>query len=79
MLCRLEPPCLSRWFCPSLIMLPNFGHLISLKHIYPIKNVQRAFTKHTIGIRNLSYSKRLETLKLYLLQRRRAIYSNIYV
>ena len=50
-----------------------------LKHIYLIENVQRAFTKHISGIRDFSYSKRLETLKLYSLQRRRDRYSIIYV
>ena len=44
-----------------------------------IEKVERAFTKHITGMRNLSYSKRLEVLKLYLLQRRREIYSIIYV
>ena len=50
-----------------------------LKHIYLIEKVQRAFTKHISGIRDFSYSKRLETLKLYSLQRRRDRYSIIYV
>ena len=53
--------------------------LYLLKHIYPIEKVQRAFTKHISGIRDFSYSKRLETLKLYSLQRRRDRYSIIYV
>ena len=35
-----------------------------LKHIYLIEKVQTAFTKHITGIRDFSYSKRLETLKL---------------
>ena len=42
-----------------------------LKHAYLIKKVQRAFTKHITGMRYLSYSKRLEELKLYSLQRRK--------
>ena len=50
-----------------------------LKHIYLIEKVQRAFTKHISGICDFSYSKRLETLKLYSLQRRRDRYSIIYV
>ena len=50
-----------------------------LKHIYLIEKVQGAFTKHISGIRDFSYSKRLETLKLYSLQRRRDRYSIIYV
>ena len=41
------------------------------KHIYLIEKVERAFTKHISGMRYLSYSKRLEVLKLYSLQRRR--------
>ena len=50
-----------------------------LKHIYLIEKVQRAFTKHISGIRDFSYCKCLETLKLYSLQRRRDRYSIIYV
>ena len=50
-----------------------------LKHIYLIEKVQKAFTKHISGIHDFSYSKRLETLKLYSLQRRRDRYSIIYV
>ena len=50
-----------------------------LKHIYLIEKVQRAFTKHISGICDFSYSKRLETLKLYSLQRRRDRYGIIYV
>ena len=50
-----------------------------LKHIYIIVKVQRAFTKHITGMRDFSYSKHLEILKHYSLQRRREIYSIIYV
>ena len=50
-----------------------------LKHVYLIEKVQRAFTKHISGMGFLSYSKRLEVLKLYLLQRRRERYGIIYV
>ena len=50
-----------------------------LKHICLIEKVQRAFTKHISCMREFSYSKRLETLKLYSLQRRRDRYSIIYV
>ena len=50
-----------------------------LKHIYLIEKVQRTFTKHISGLRDFSFSKRLETLKLYSLQRRRDWYSIIYV
>ena len=49
------------------------------KHVYLIEKVQGAFTKHIIGMRYLSYSKRLEVLILYSLQRRRERYSIIYV
>ena len=49
-----------------------------LKHVYLIEKVQRAFTKHISGMCFLSYSKRLELLKLYS-QRRRDIYCIIYV
>ena len=50
-----------------------------LKHVYLIERVQRAFTKHISGMCFLSYSKRLEVLKLYSLQRRRERYGIIYV
>ena len=50
-----------------------------LKHVYLIEKVQRAFTKHISGMCFLSYSKRLEVLKLYSLQRRRERYGIIYV
>ena len=50
-----------------------------LKHVYLIKKGQRAFTKHISGMCFLSYSKRLEVLKLYSLQRRRERYGIIYV
>ena len=49
-----------------------------LKHVYLNEKVQRAFTKHITGM-HLSYSKHLEVLKLYSLQRRRERYSIIYV
>ena len=35
-----------------------------LKHVYLIEKVHRAFTKHITGMGYLSYSKRLEVLKL---------------
>ena len=49
-----------------------------LKHVYLIEKVQRAFTKHISGMCFLSYSKHLEVLKLYSLQRRRERYGIIY-
>ena len=51
----------------------------SLKHVYLIEKVQRVFTKHISGMGFLSYSKRLEVLILYSLQRRRERYGIIYV
>ena len=42
-----------------------------LKHVCLIEKVQRDFAKHITGMCFLSYSKRLEVLKLYSLQRRR--------
>ena len=50
-----------------------------LKHVYLIEKVQRAFTKHISGMCFLFYSKHLEVLKLYSLQRRREKYVIIYV
>ena len=50
-----------------------------LKHVYLIEKVQRAFTKHISGMCFLSYSKRLEVLKLYSLQRRREIWHYLCV
>ena len=52
-----------------------------LKYVYLIEKVQRAFAKHITGMCYLSYSKCLEVLKLYSLQRRREreIYGIIYV
>ena len=53
--------------------------LYLLKHIYLIEKGQRAFTKHITGMSFLSYSKRLEVLKVSSLQRRRERYGIIYV
>ena len=50
-----------------------------LKHVYLIEKVQRAVTKHISGTCFLSYSKRLEVLKLYSLHRRRDRYGIINV
>ena len=65
---------LSRLDCASQLWSPYL-----LRHVYLIEKVQRAFTKHISGIRDFSYSIRLETLKLYSLQRKRDRYSIIYV
>ena len=53
--------------------------LYLLKPVYLIEKVQRAFTNHMSVMCFLSYSKRLEILKLYSLQRRRERYGIIYV
>ena len=50
-----------------------------VKPVYLIEKVQRAFTKHISGMLFLSYSKRLEVLKLCSLQRRSERYGIIYV
>ena len=50
-----------------------------LKHVYLLEKVQRAFSKHITGMRYLSYSKCLEVMKFYSLQRRRESYGIIYV
>ena len=43
------------------------------KHIYLIGKVQKAFTKHITGIRDLSYSKRLDIIKLFITKKEREI------
>ena len=65
---------MSRLDCASQIW-PSY----LVKHVYLIEKVQRAFTKHITGMRYLPYSKRLEVLKLYSLQRRKVRYGIIYV
>ena len=40
---------------------------------------QRSFTKHIAGLRDLSYHERLQTVKLYSLQRRRERYCIILI
>ena len=45
-----------------------------ISQITQIEKVQRSFTKHIAGLRDLSYHERLQTLKLYSLQRRRERY-----
>ena len=42
-----------------------------ISQITQIEKVQRSFTKHITVLRDLSYHERLQTLKLYSLQRRR--------
>ena len=68
----------------SLVMsrLIDASHLWSrylLKHGFLIEKVLRDFTKHILGMCFLYYSKRLEVLKLYSLQRMRERYGIIYV
>ena len=64
-------------------VLPNHWYIgywtLNKYYYYLIEKVQRAFTKHISGKCFLSYSKRLEVLKLYSLQRRRERYGIIYV
>ena len=50
-----------------------------IKHINAIERVQRCFTKHISGMRELSYAERLCVLRLYSLQRCRERYIIIYV
>ena len=69
---RLRDPYLMLTLYKSLVMarLDYASQLWSpylLKHVYLIEKVQRDFTKHITGIRNLSYSKRLEILKIKIL------------
>ena len=45
-----------------------------ISQITQIEKVQRSFTKHIAGLRDLSYHERLQTLKIYSLQRRRERY-----
>ena len=68
-----------------LTMLTLFGSLMisrldyasqlwsphKISQIIQIEKVQRSFTKHIARLRDLSYHERLQTLKLYSLQRRR--------
>ena len=50
-----------------------------ISQITQIEKVQRSFTKHIAGLRDLSYHERLQTLKLYSLQRRRERYCIILI
>ena len=52
-------------------------HLV--KHVDQIEKIQRSFTKHITGMQRFEYSKRLVSLKLYSLQRRRERYCIICV
>ena len=46
---------------------------------FVICKVQRSFTKHITGMRDLSYHERLQALRLYSLQRRRERYCIILI
>ena len=48
-------------------------------YITKVYEVQRSFTKHITGMRDLSYHERLQTLRLYSLQRRRERYCIILI
>ena len=50
-----------------------------ISQITQIEKVQRSFTKHIAGLRDLSYHERLQTLKLYSVQRRRERYCIILI
>ena len=50
-----------------------------ISQITQIEKVQRSFTKHITGLCDLSYHERLQTLKLYSLQRRRERYCIILI
>ena len=49
------------------------------QHICLIEKIQRSFTKHIDGLKDLSYPESLCALKLYSLQRRRDRYIIIYM
>ena len=50
-----------------------------ISQITQIEKVQRSFTKHITGMRDLSYHERLQALRLYSLQRRRERYCIILI
>ena len=50
-----------------------------VKSINALERVQHVFTKHIDGMHNLSYAKRLKSLQIYSLQRRRDRYMAIYM
>ena len=65
-------------FCFLVISLALWSpHKIS--QITQIEKVQRSFTKHITGMRDLSYHERLQALRLYSLQRRRERYCIILI
>ena len=50
-----------------------------ISQIIQLEKVQRSITKHIAGLSDLSYHERLQTLKLYSLQRRRERYCIILI
>ena len=48
-------------------------------YICALEKIQRSFTKYIAGYQNLPYSERLESLRLYSLQRQRDSYLVIYM
>ena len=72
--CCVKSLVLSRLDYGSQLWSP---HLV--KHIDQLEKIQRSFTKHITRLHGLEYSKRLVSLKLYSLQRRRERYCIIYV
>ena len=50
-----------------------------IKHITQLEKIQRSFTKHITGMNDMPYHKRLKSLGLYSLQRRRERYCIIYI
>ena len=50
-----------------------------ISQITLIEKVQRSFTKHITGMRDLSYHERLQAVRLYSLQRRRERYCIILI
>ena len=77
---------LGQWFYHFLTNRKHFVRLPAawgsphkISQITQLEKVQRSFTKHIAGLRDLSYHERLQTLKLYSLQRRRKRYCIILI
>ena len=50
-----------------------------IKHIIQLEKIQRSFTKHIIGMKDMPYHERLKCLEHYSLQRRKERYCSIYI
>ena len=50
-----------------------------IKYITQLEKIQRSFTKQIIGMNDIPYHERLNSIGLYSLQRRRDMYCIIYV